>query len=326
MDDSQRQPRDGDRTPVRDRIRRSVANGRISAADGDIRLTNVSSAHSMAELDLIVRDLDQLESMIQPGAFATAPEQVVATPAPTATIATATGAAGDGIKRTLPVLVAVLALLLAGAGAVGYFVIGDAGGSGSVASESPRDLPSALPIDPEDPVPGPDQPGAPGPGSPGAPETRPASPGAAYALTATGIRDFLATYRKQFSTTKVVELTLYDDYVIARVPVPGKARFAGWIYRNGQFSDFGGVSANFPGSDSVDTRRLDVAALMKNIGKARRTLDVEDYSTTYVTLNYRPQFDEAPNVNIYVANEFGESGYLATFLDGRVERSFPYSS
>jgi hypothetical protein len=30
-------------------------------------------------------------------------------------------------------------------------------------------------------------------------------------------------------------------------------------------------------------------------------------------------------VDIHVANDFNESGYLATTLDGKVKRAFPYS-
>jgi hypothetical protein len=34
--------------------------------------------------------------------------------------------------------------------------------------------------------------------------------------------------------------------------------------------------------------------------------------------------DEAPSVDIHVANEFNESGYLATTLDGTVEQAYPF--
>ena len=318
MDDAQRQPRDGDRNPVRDRIKRAVESGRISKADGDIRLTNVSSAQSMAELGLITRDLEQLEAVIQPGAPAPAPTQSWTTP--TTSASTVATAAAGGVRRTLPLLIAVLVIALAGVGVAVFFVASE-GGSGSVTSTD-EVLPTPLPFtaspsvvteeteSPEEPV---DDPSA-------------EEPGADYELSAAGIQGFLATYRAKFSTSKVVDLTLYDDYVIVQVPVPGKARHTGWMYREGEFRDFGGVSANFPGAAVIDTRKLDIPALMKNIGKARRTLNVEDYNTTYVTLGYRPDFDEAPNVNIHVSNEFRESGYLATELDGKVDRAYPFDS
>jgi len=145
-----------------------------------------------------------------------------------------------------------------------------------------------------------------------------------YRLSGPGIRSFLAAYRAKFGTSKVVDLTLYDDYVIVQVPVPGRARHAGWNYREGEFREFGGVSANFPGSAVVDTRRLDVAAVVRNLAKARRVLKVEDVSLSYVSIDYRPRFDDAANVNIYLTNPYGESGYLATTLDGRVERAYPF--
>ena len=70
---------------------------------------------------------------------------------------------------------------------------------------------------------------------------------------------------------------LYQDYAIADVPVAGgKGRQAGWIYRKQSgWTTFGGVQAVFPGAVAVDTRRLDVNALVRNIARARATLKVE---------------------------------------------------
>jgi hypothetical protein len=147
-----------------------------------------------------------------------------------------------------------------------------------------------------------------------------------FQLNASGVRDFLAVYHRKFGTTKVTDLTMYDDYVVVDVPVPGKHRHAGWIYRDGSFADFGGVTADFPGSVAVDTRKLDVAALVRNLAKARRTLHVDQITQSYVIVNYRPDFDQAPNVNIYVSNDFHESGYLATHLDGSFERAYPFAN
>ncbi len=64
VDDLQRPPSDGDRERVATRVRRVYDEGRIGAADRDIRLANVRSAQSMAELDLMTRELDQLETAL----------------------------------------------------------------------------------------------------------------------------------------------------------------------------------------------------------------------------------------------------------------------
>ena len=56
-----------------------------------------------------------------------------------------------------------------------------------------------------------------------------------------------------------MDLTFYGDYVIVNVPVPGKARQSGWLYREaGGWTGFGGVRATFPGRGGRGHGRLDV--------------------------------------------------------------------
>lgn len=305
MDDPSRTPRDSDRAALRDRIKRAVADGRISAADGDIRLRNVDAAHSLGELDLIVRDLDQLESVIAPAS---------AYPAPAAGSPTRS-------RAWVPALVVALVLAVVGAG-LGAVLLFRSSGDPQVATplNDPLPLtasPSASPsADTTDPT-----------AAPTADATVPAGDPAAapYRLSAEGVRSFIRTYRERFGTTRTVSATFYGDYVVVQVPVGGGTRHAGWVYRESTgFTDFGGTSTNFPGSAVVDLRRLDVAALMTNLARARRVLHVENPDQAYVTIDYRPQFDPAPNVNIYVSNAYNESGYLATRLNGQVERAYPF--
>jgi hypothetical protein len=314
MDDLQRSPGDGDRRQVRDRIRKAVSDGRISSADGDIRLTNVSSAASMSELTLIVRDLDQLEAVLPAGSAVPVPRAAWSGASRSEVARSAAASSG----RTVPLVILGLVVALLVAGGVGLVLFSSSGESGGTSSVGP-----VL----KDPV----SPGATPTGASPVDATTPDAPGGAvqaapFKLSAAGVRAFIATYRHKFSTTRVVDLTLYGDYVVVEVPVPGKHRHAGYLFRDGSWSDFGGVTADFPGSVAVDLRRLDIASMMRNLAKARRSLHVEDVSTSYVVINYRPELDRSPNVNIYVANSFNESGYLATTLDGAVERAYPYSS
>lgn len=311
MDDLNRAPGESDRKSVRDRITRAVAEGKIGSVDGDIRLTNVKSAQSLTELSLIARDLDQLDAAQALAARAAVP---VADPAQPQ-VSTPMPAAAQSSGRLVPLLILGLVFALVVAGGVALFVFSSNSGKDEIGDQPP------IAADRETPVV--QTPGQPASADPGA-DPEPAS--TAFELSSGGVKSFFALYQQKFSTTKVVDLTMYDNYAIARVPVAGKNRNSGWLYREGAWTDFGGVSANFPGSASVDLRKLDVAAMMRNIGKARRTLNVEDYNLTYVTISYRPDSDPAPNVNIYVSNEFRESGYLATNLDGSVERAYPYSN
>jgi hypothetical protein len=160
--------------------------------------------------------------------------------------------------------------------------------------------------------------------APGAQEPDSGPAGVKYALTTAGIRGFLQAYQRQFGTNRVVDLTLYGDYAIVNVPKP-KSRQEGWIYREASgFTTFGGVRAAFPGARPVATTRLAVPALVRNIARARATLNVENPNQTYVILRFVPGADRVPSVNIYVGNKFNESGYLATTLGGKVQSAYPF--
>lgn len=315
MDDPHRQPRDQDRNLLTTRIKRAAEEGRIGAADRDIRLRNVAAAASMSELDLMARELDQLESALPAGAavstWAGPPMQSSADE-----LADKAHDVARSTARSVGVVsLVILALVIAAAGAVAFFRVG--GSDSDSASDVSGELLDPSPIVSTVPVPsaGPDT--TPGP-------TAPAGP--AYSLTGPGIRAFLDLYRTTYSTTEVVDLVLYDDYVIVSVPVPGKARHEGLLYRDDSgFTDFGGIRANSPGTRIIDVATLNIRALLRNIERARATLGVEDPSTTYVVIRHFAT-SEVPDVNIYVSNEFRESGYLATTLDGKVERAYPYSS
>jgi hypothetical protein len=313
VDDPHRQPRDQDRNRLTTRIKRAADEGRIGAADRDIRLRNVAAAHSMAELDLMARELDQLESALAAGAavstWAGPPQQSAADElADKAHDVARSTARSVGVVSLL-----ILAVVIAAAGAVAFFAVG---GSKSGSATGGSELLDPSPIVSTVPVPS-TEPGT----SPEA--TTPSVP--AYSLTGPGIRAFLDLYRSTYDTTEVVDLVLYDDYVIVSVPVPGKARHGGLLYRNDSgFTDFGGIRANAPGTRTIDVATMNIRALLRNIERARATLNVEDPTTTYVVIRHFAS-SEAPDVNIYVSNEFRESGYLATTMKGQVERAYPYS-
>ncbi len=221
--------------------------------------------------------------------------------------------AGGGPRRLVAIIGVVVAVVLL-VGAVAAVAGNKIGG---FLDEGPTTSPGA-PAEPGDPA----DPGQQDVDDP--PQDPPAGP--AYSLTAKGITDWLAAYRQKFGTSLVYDLTFYEDYVIVNAPVPGKARQSGWLYREDRtWTGFGGVRATFPGAALVNTRRLDIPALTRNITRARRTLNVETPAQAYVIIRFIKSVDEKPSVDIHVANKFQESGYLATTLDGQVERAYPYA-
>jgi hypothetical protein len=304
VDDPQRQPKDSDRSQLAGRIKRASDEGRISGADRDIRLGNVWTATSMSELDLMTRELDQLEatplptpaapedkpwSKFEPGKGDGSDAGVGAT-----STTTASRAAAISVGIAVVVLVA----------AVGLFFL-SRGGSDENAAADPG---------------GQAQPGGDSTAAQGGKAPK-------YALTGPGVRGFLQTYQKRFGTSRVVDLTLFEDYAVIQVPVPGKARQAGWIYRDASgFSNFGGVRAMLPGTQVIDTAQLAIPALMRNIAGARKTLNVEEPAKAYVIIRSNAGLDAGPRANVYLTNNFQESGYLATTLDGKVQQTHAYQA
>lgn len=322
MDDQQREPGAGDRSAISDRIRRAVADGRISAPDGDIRLGNVASAHSMAELALITRDLDQLEATLPAGSAAPVPQS---TWTPVSQAEAARQAASGSAGRTVPFLILglVVALVVAGAVALYLFSADDAQGE---RGEPNSQLSSPVSPGAETPAGSDDLPTPVAPGEPVDPEPEPGEAPEAepFELSAAGVKSFFQVYRAAFGTTKVVRLVMYGDYAIVDVPVPGKNRHDGQIYRDGEFTPFGGIRANQPGTRTVDLRNVDVAALMKVVSNAKRTLKVEEISTNYAIVEYDQHFDDAPRISVHVSNQYSESGHLVATFAGKILRRYPY--
>ena len=264
MDDVHRKPKDDERDEVAARIKRAAAEGRISDPDRDIRLGNVRSAQSMWELDLITRELDQLEAVVSP-APQDPPSGMPPGPAYTPVAGPASPPAGSQVRRparkrsagaALLTLLVVLVVAVVGVGAV--IVVGFRAVQGSPRSGPGGDRPSRLTRS-----------------APGLPGPDPGPDGVKYALTSAGISGFLQAYRKRFGTNRVVDLTLYGDYAIVNVP-QAKSRQEGWIYRDASgFTSFGGVRATFPGARPIATSRLAVKPLVRNIARARARLNVE---------------------------------------------------
>jgi hypothetical protein len=321
VDDVHRKPKDDERDEVAARIKRAAAAGRISDPDRDIRLGNVRSAQSMWELDLITRELDQLEAVVSPAPQYRPPDT---TPGPVQGTTTrpaytpVTGPASPPVgsqasrpagKRTGGAAVlSCLVVLVVAVVVVGVVVVVGFRTIQGLTQDAVQEATE----------------GSGGQSAPGAPEADPGAAGAKYALTTAGIRGFLQAYRKEFGTNRVVDLTLYGDYAIVNVP-KAKSRQESWIYREvSGFATFGGVRATFPGARPVATSRLAVPALVRNIARARTTLNVEKPTQTYVIVRFVPGATRVPSVNIYVGNKFNESGYLATTLAGKVQSAYPF--
>lgn len=149
-----------------------------------------------------------------------------------------------------------------------------------------------------------------------------AATSAPFRMEAAQVRAFLRAYEEQFGTLEVHEAGFYPARVGVQVPVRGsRPRFERWSYDGGWRQDTEASAVPRPGP-VLDLGELGVRRLFANIASARKTLQVERGELSHVLVHTRT--DGQPTVTVYVANSFGESGYLSTTMSGRVIRAYPY--
>ena len=141
-------------------------------------------------------------------------------------------------------------------------------------------------------------------------------------MTAAQVRRFLDSHEAEFGTLDTFEAGFYPTRVGVQVPVRGsRARMERWSY-DGAWTQDTEARRVIGAEGTLDLGQLDVDRLFANIRRAERTLDVPRGELSYVLVN--TWTDGEPTVNIYVGNDFDETGYLKTTLGGDVVRAFPY--
>jgi hypothetical protein len=142
-----------------------------------------------------------------------------------------------------------------------------------------------------------------------------------FEMTAPEVRRFVRAYEREFGTLEAYDVGFYPTRVGVQVPVRGsRPRFERWTW-DGEWTQDTEAAAVTGISEVVDLATLDVRRLFANIATARKSLRVDRGRLTHV-LFHRWQ-GEAPSVNIYIGNSFGESGYLRTRPSGDVVRAYP---
>jgi hypothetical protein len=158
-----------------------------------------------------------------------------------------------------------------------------------------------------------EQQGADGPGGPGGPVAvdDPAARPLAPLISPTGFEQLLDALEKETGSTSVVDLTLYPGYAVAVVPVPGGKGRTARLYYDGSFREQGlGTSDDA----TLDLRRVDPELLVSLSRKARNA--VEDPNSWYLIIG-APDTQGAA-IYAYASNKYGEGGYVAADLKGRV--------
>ena len=147
---------------------------------------------------------------------------------------------------------------------------------------------------------------------------------ASFRMTATQVRAFVRAYEEEFGTLEAFEVTFFPERVGVQVPVRGsRPRMERWAWTGEWRQDTTAAAVAGP-YQRVDLGSVDVRRMFANIAAARRTLDVEQGRFTHAILI---RWGDGPTeLNIYVGNEFRESGYLSSTPAGEITRRHPYTS
>ena len=278
--------KDADRDRFVELIEAAYVDGQIGDADREFRIGRALAAETLDELETLTRDLQLPPGYAPPAAPSSAPSRL------------STGSRRVG--GVLVGLVVFVALVVAGVtGIVALFFFASSGGEVATSTGVPS-LSAAPNVSVEEA------------------ETP------SFEMTAGSVRAFLAAYEEQFGTGEAYEVTFFPDRIQAQVPVRGsRPRMERWTW-NGEWRQDTTASAVTGPDRRVDSSSIDVRRMFANIGVARRTLDVERGRFTHAILHQWP--GEPTALNIYIGNEFNESGYLRTTPSGEVVRAFPYDA
>lgn len=277
--------KDADRDRAVEVIEAAYVGGQLGDADRELRVSRARSAETVDELTGLTRDLR--ERPVPP-----LPAEPAVRPAATRSAVTHSPA---GRSKTIGIVVAGLAA----AGVLGVVPF-------ALLATGSSDYTSAGPV--ESPM----------------ESSRPAAEEAvtSFEMTPAGVRRFVRAHQREFGRPGVYGVVLYPTRVQVDVPVvrAGRPRMAGWRF-DGTWREAGAMTAVISPAELVDLGTLDVGGLFANIAKAKKVLRVPQGELTHVVV--RDREGEQPTVNIYVANDVGQSGYLSTTPSGEEIRRFP---
>lgn len=152
-----------------------------------------------------------------------------------------------------------------------------------------------------------------------------AAPEPANLLTVAQLRRFAQTYEEKFATTESYMVVFREKRISVDVPSRGsRPRVEGWIYTSVEFEKYADAKAASSIDVIVDIADINWARMLANIEEATTSLNVEDPELSHVI--YRSWGDQAPEIIIYIGNEYNEGGRLHTRPDGTITQRYPYPS
>ncbi|MEU6934708.1 protein kinase [Streptomyces sp. 2RAF24] len=142
-------------------------------------------------------------------------------------------------------------------------------------------------------------------------------------ISPTGARAAVEALRRETGTTTFLNLRIYENYVLADVPVtPGAKATNSYRYSDGKVSRFGpnGMPVQ-QGKPPFDMTKVNWDALPTLMERAQRDLGVGHVNLRYVLVE--PWLmDGSPSMRPYLTDETGDGGYVHADIDGKVVKVY----
>jgi hypothetical protein len=145
--------------------------------------------------------------------------------------------------------------------------------------------------------------------------------------TVAGLETLIAEYRAELGTWQAYDLSVLDhdqaSADAAILPIR-KRRLQWWSWSPDErwSTNFDPHSVTSDGQQVVDLRKIDLAAVVANIPRARRTSNVEKPDSLGIFFTHDPEHGAV--VRFHVGNPYNEVGTMTTDLSGKVLERRPF--
>ncbi|MFJ9645645.1 serine/threonine-protein kinase [Streptomyces sp. NPDC101206] len=141
-------------------------------------------------------------------------------------------------------------------------------------------------------------------------------------LTPANVRTAIEAFKQKTGTTTFVEMTVYEEYVIASIPTaPGAKTYDRWDYRDGEAKRSGPGGTVKPDEPPIDMSGVNWDALPGLLDTAKQELGVANPTSRYVIIE--PWlFDASPSMRPYLSDEYGQGGYIHADTQGKVKKVY----
>ena len=119
-------------------------------------------------------------------------------------------------------------------------------------------------------------------------------------------------------------LVVYPDYaVLTREDAQNPRHTKDYLYRSGNWQDWGSESRASSFDFVTDLGKFDVAAVIAKLNSAPQALNITDVKSTYLIVEGAE--GGALHLSAYASSNIGDSGYIELNPDGSVKQLHPPS-